>query len=132
MLDGIGYSGSDEGTVYSFATETGVDRWQTSLGGTVRNVAIANGVIYALSDGPNAVYALDASNGKQLWSFPVDGGIVQTAVRPTCVVVPEACGGQAPSCAACIMSAYGCSPPGILRIERRNKRRENGRSPSLT
>jgi hypothetical protein len=36
-------------------------------------------------------------------------------LTPTCTAVPGACGGQAPSCAACIVSAYGCSLPGVCR-----------------
>jgi hypothetical protein len=31
------------------------------------------------------------------------------APTPTCVVVPEICGAEAPSCSACIAAAFGCS-----------------------
>jgi hypothetical protein len=36
-------------------------------------------------------------------------------LTPTCASVPDACGTNPPSCAACIVSAYGCSPPGTCR-----------------
>ncbi len=75
VRDGIGYAGSGTGVVVSFDTATGTARWQTQLGGIVRNVVIAGDVLYTLSDGNNAVYALDAATGDQLWTFPVDGGI---------------------------------------------------------
>ena len=75
MLDGVGYSGGESGTVDAFDTADGTERWQAQLGGVVRNVAIADGVLYALSDGPNAIYALDASTGEQLWEFVLDSGI---------------------------------------------------------
>jgi hypothetical protein len=54
-------------------------------------------------------------NFGQYGGFPIDGGTGEPTLRPTCVVVPETCGNQAPSCAACIVSAYGCSLPGVCR-----------------
>lgn len=51
----------------------------------------------------------------QYGGFPIDGGTGEPTLRPTCVVVPDACGSQPPSCAACIVSAYGCSLPGVCR-----------------
>ena len=54
---------------------TGRSAGRQQLGGVVRNVAIADGVLYALSDGNNAIYALDAATGEQLWDFVLDSGI---------------------------------------------------------
>jgi len=54
-------------------------------------------------------------NFGQYGGFPIDGGISQPTLAPTCTVVPDACSGQTPSCAACIISAYGCSLPGVCR-----------------
>ena len=54
-------------------------------------------------------------NFGQYGGFPIDGGVGEPTLRPTCVVVPDACGSQPPSCAACIVSAYGCSLPGVCR-----------------
>ena len=50
VLNGVGYSGGPVGTVIAFDTADGTERWQTEVGGFVRNIAIANDVIYALSD----------------------------------------------------------------------------------
>lgn len=75
VLDGIGYSaGGESGDVSAFDTATGSERWRTQLGGNIRNVAIAGELLYTVSDGNNAIYALDAATGAELWSFPVDSG----------------------------------------------------------
>jgi outer membrane protein assembly factor BamB len=71
VLDGVGYTGAEDGTVTAFDTADGTQLWQTELGGAeVLNVAIADGVLYALSARPggSAVFALDAATGEQLWS----------------------------------------------------------------
>jgi hypothetical protein len=52
--------------------------------------------------------------GRYPGTLPPDGGTGVT-LTPTCAVVPDACAGNQPSCAACIMSAYGCEPPGTCR-----------------
>lgn len=75
VLAGTGYSGSASGMVSSFDTATGAEHWQIELGPDVRNVAIANGVLYAMSDADMAVYALDPATGTLLWEFAVDGNI---------------------------------------------------------
>jgi hypothetical protein len=54
-------------------------------------------------------------NFGQFGGVPVDGGFGDPKLTPTCTVVPQTCGGQAPSCAACIGSTYGCSVPGVCR-----------------
>jgi hypothetical protein len=41
--------------------------------------------------------------------YPGTGGSSGIVIKPTCIVVPDACGGQAPSCATCINSTYTCS-----------------------
>ena len=45
----------------------------------------------------------------------VDGGLAEPRLTPTCTVVPDACAGKSPSCAACIVPVYGCSAPGVCR-----------------
>jgi outer membrane protein assembly factor BamB len=79
VRDGVGYSGGRVGSVTAFDTADGAVRWQTEIGGFVRNVAIADDVVYALSDDENAanaaVFALDATTGDQLWSFPAPSGV---------------------------------------------------------
>src|SRR5262249_20883868 len=51
VLNGVGYAGGNSGDIDAFDTATGAERWRTHLGGAVRNVAIAQGVLYTLSDG---------------------------------------------------------------------------------
>ena len=51
--------------------------------------------------------------GRYPGTFMPDAGPPTTT--PTCVVVPDACGASQPSCATCIVSAFGCSTPGTCR-----------------
>ena len=51
--------------------------------------------------------------GRYPGTFTPDAGAPTTT--PTCVVVPDACGANQPSCATCIVSAFGCSAPGTCR-----------------
>jgi hypothetical protein len=53
--------------------------------------------------------------GQYPGTLPPDGGSLEPILRPTCVAVPDACAGQAPTCANCIVPLYGCSPPGMCR-----------------
>jgi outer membrane protein assembly factor BamB len=75
VFDGVGYSGSVAGIVYSFDTATGSERWRVQLGEVVRPLAVVPGIVYAPSDGDHAIYALDAETGRQLWKIELDGGI---------------------------------------------------------
>ena len=54
-------------------------------------------------------------NFAQYGGFPIDGGFTMSPLTPTCTVVPAACGSQPPSCAACLISALGCSSPGVCQ-----------------
>jgi len=54
-------------------------------------------------------------NFGQYAGTPIDGGIPTPILYPTCVLLPDACGAQEPSCQTCIVSTYGCSPPGVCR-----------------
>jgi hypothetical protein len=51
--------------------------------------------------------------GRYPGTFTPDAGPPTTT--PTCVVVPAACGANQPSCATCIVSAFGCATPGTCR-----------------
>ncbi len=75
VLGGVGYSGSETGTLTAFNTADGTERWQMDLGGAVNNPAIANGVVYvvSLNDPIDAtLFALDAATGDELWSYTVE------------------------------------------------------------
>jgi outer membrane protein assembly factor BamB len=83
VLDGVGYTGAEGGTVTAFDTADGNELWQTELGGgNVLNVAVAGDVLYALrarneTDAvDSAIFALDAVTGEQLWSFTVDSEVL--------------------------------------------------------
>jgi hypothetical protein len=51
----------------------------------------------------------------QYGGFPIDGGSGTPTLRPTCTVVPDACADKTPSCASCIIAAFGCALPGVCR-----------------
>jgi outer membrane protein assembly factor BamB len=81
VANGVGYSVSDEGTVYAFDAASGEELWRVQVGIYVSPVAIAGDVIYVASEGGGAVYALDAATGNELWRVTVDGDpFVQAAV----------------------------------------------------
>jgi outer membrane protein assembly factor BamB len=67
--------------VLSPANVSGIDQdWAFTTGGTVASSpAVVNGVVYIGSDDTN-LYALNASTGAQLWSFPTGGNVFSPAV----------------------------------------------------
>jgi tripartite motif-containing protein 71 len=75
VSNGVGYSGSADGTVYAFDTATGEERWRIQVGGVARPLAVAGDILYVPSDGDRAVYAIDIATGEELWHVDVDGGI---------------------------------------------------------
>ena len=75
VADGVGYSGSVSGLITAFDTATGAIRWQETVEGTARPLAVADGVVYIPADAEQRVYALDAQTGDELWRFELDAGI---------------------------------------------------------
>ena len=73
VANGVGYSGSVDGTVYAFDTASGEELWQVQVGENANPIAIASDIIYVPSEGDRAVYALDAATGDELWHITVDG-----------------------------------------------------------
>ena len=73
--NGVGYSGSASGLITAFDTATGTIRWQETVEGTARPLAVADGVVYVPADAERRVYALDAQTGDELWRFELDAGI---------------------------------------------------------
>ena len=67
--------------VLSPANVSGIDQdWAFTTGGSVASSpAVVNGVVYIGSDDTN-LYALNASTGAQLWSFPASGNVFSPAV----------------------------------------------------
>jgi outer membrane protein assembly factor BamB len=75
VSNGVGYSGSGDGTVYAFDTATGEALWRIQVGGVARPLAVAGDILYVPSDGDRAVYAIDIATGEELWHVDVDGNI---------------------------------------------------------
>jgi sugar lactone lactonase YvrE len=69
ISDGVGYSGSPQGTVFAVDVATGAILWQVQLGTPTRGMVLANGVVYVQSDSDFAIYALDTATGRQLWRY---------------------------------------------------------------
>ena len=64
----------------SAATKTAVElplseRWRTDLGGGLTAPVAADGQVYVASKDTHAVYALDAKNGRIVWSFASGGRV---------------------------------------------------------
>ncbi|MGD9714137.1 MAG: PQQ-binding-like beta-propeller repeat protein, partial [Thermomicrobiales bacterium] len=78
VIGNVAYSGSVSGTVYAFALSDGALLWQAQVGGEAWPGAVTEEVIYVSSDGDEAVYALDASNGQELWRLDVDDRMQNT------------------------------------------------------
>jgi outer membrane protein assembly factor BamB len=49
--------------------------WKTELGGKLSSVVIADGRLFVASVDTHTVHALDANNGKQLWSYTAGGRV---------------------------------------------------------
>jgi eukaryotic-like serine/threonine-protein kinase len=71
VLNGVGYSGSEEGDVYAFDTSDGSEVWTAEADRVTQAPVVAGEVVYVLSDGDQRVYALDAATGDQLWQYEV-------------------------------------------------------------
>lgn len=79
IAHGAVYTGSHDGTVYSFDLGTGCVRWTYRASAEVRTAVVGSGE--AVGDGPARLYfgdviarayAIDAKTGTQLWSVKVD------------------------------------------------------------
>ncbi len=84
QVDGMNYSPTVAGGVVYTATSSGVvgardatggaERWRFQVQGVARAPAVAGGVVYVAADTEHRVYALEASSGRELWHYDVDGG----------------------------------------------------------
>jgi len=106
VSNGVGYSGSGDGTVYAFDTATGEELWRIQVGGVARPLAVAGDILYVPSDGDRAVYAIDIATGEELWHVDVDGNIdSQVAVTDGRIYVATAFG---------IIQAFGENESGVI------------------
>jgi outer membrane protein assembly factor BamB len=67
VVDGTIYIGGPYGDLYALDTATGKERWRSPIGNTDEaSPAVVDGIVYA--GGNDALRALDASNGQELWN----------------------------------------------------------------
>ena len=78
IANGVGYVGSDNGTLYALDTGNGAVRWSYKIGSDVSLYSVVDGVVYATGDA--ALYALNAQSGKLLWRYQGSKWISQVNV----------------------------------------------------
>ena len=61
MANGVVYIGSDDGNVYALNASTGAKLWSFAGGGGYSSPAVANGVVYGVSEGNVYVFRLSTS-----------------------------------------------------------------------
>jgi eukaryotic-like serine/threonine-protein kinase len=73
---GVAYAANSAGDVYALNAASGAELWSFDAGnGIASSIAVANGVVYIDTSGPNGVVdALSAATGQLLWSFTTSGG----------------------------------------------------------
>jgi outer membrane protein assembly factor BamB len=76
------YAGSKDGRIYSFNKDTGHLEWSHTIGGEVyAGTAVSDDppTVFYGSYGSSTFYALDARNGSERWTAPVDGSVIGAA-----------------------------------------------------
>ncbi len=67
MVDGVVYVGSDDGSLYALAADSGELLWSFATGDAIRSVpTVVDGTVYFGSN-DNHLYAVDAATGEELW-----------------------------------------------------------------
>ncbi len=78
VADGKVFVGSFDNNTYALNAETGALIWKVETGYdqcVQASPAVANGVVYTGGAFDFKLYALDAANGNQKWTFTANGGI---------------------------------------------------------
>jgi len=73
VIDGVAYSSTMAGLVDAIDASTGALRWSVQLSGKIRPMAVVGTTLYLSADTEQRVYAIEATTGKKLWQFDVDG-----------------------------------------------------------
>ena len=69
VADGVVYAGSDDGSLYALAADSGQLLWSFATGEAIRSIpTVVDGTVYFGSN-DNHVYALDAATGEELWCY---------------------------------------------------------------
>jgi outer membrane protein assembly factor BamB len=75
VVKGVVYVGSLDHNLYALSAATGAVVWKYDTGdGIYSSPAVANGVVYIVSNFNGTLFALRVKSGKKLWSFPLAGG----------------------------------------------------------
>lgn len=73
VANGVVYVGGHDGSLVALDSRTGALRWRSQSGSAsyfaFSTPVVANGVVYADSEGDQSVYALDANSGAVRWRF---------------------------------------------------------------
>ena len=78
VVNGIVYTGSEEGTFYALDAATGASIWDYTTGGSViSSPAVVNGAVYFASY-DNHIYALDAGSGTLLWNYTTGDSVMSS------------------------------------------------------
>jgi outer membrane protein assembly factor BamB len=73
FANGVGYIGSNDGSIYAFDAATGTKLWNFTTGSMVfSTVAVVNNKLYTGAES-GSIYCLDASTGNKLWATPIPG-----------------------------------------------------------
>ncbi|HEY8437700.1 MAG TPA: PQQ-binding-like beta-propeller repeat protein [Candidatus Limnocylindrales bacterium] len=73
VIDGVAYTSTMAGLVDALDASTGALRWSVQLSGKIRPMAVVGTTLYLSADTEQRVYAIEATTGRKLWQFDVDG-----------------------------------------------------------
>lgn len=67
------YGTGSDGQVFALVPATGEERWRLALdGGVVGGPTLASGTVYAVTENPSALHAVDAESGARRWQLSLD------------------------------------------------------------
>jgi len=79
VTPGVDVIGSRE-QIYAVDGATGAQRWAFPATSSVHNPVVANGIVYCVGFDSNAVYALEAMSGQQIWTYTPSDRVTYDAV----------------------------------------------------
>jgi len=81
VIEDTVYIGRQYGGIIALNTADGSEQWRYEADGVIRASAVVDGRVFFMSD---KLYALDASDGTELWTFnPTEGGEISSTSSPT-------------------------------------------------
>lgn len=82
---GTVYVGSADHDVYALRADDGTELWSADVGHDARGVAVVDGVVYVGTGGVDALVALDAEDGSEVWRYTDSNGKGKLRGSPTVV-----------------------------------------------